>query len=56
MTKANVFPKKMLDSPEKAICLYLLKKETKKKIEKEAGRRRVAGCRRAETVFSKKWD
>ena len=56
MTKGKcVSPKKMLDSPEKAICLYLLKKETKKKNRKrsrEAGE--LLGVEGLETVFSKK--
>ena len=36
--------------------LVFAEKRDKEKNRKEAGRRRVAGCRRTETVFSKKWD
>ena len=53
MTKANVFPKKMLDSPEKAICLYLLKKETKKKIEKKQEEGELLGVEGLKQYFRK---
>ena len=53
MTKANVFPKKMLDSPEKAICLYLLKKETKKKIAKKQEAGELLGVEGLKQYFRK---
>ena len=55
MTKANVFPKNVRQSG-KSNMLVFAEKGDKEKNRKEAGSGRVAGCRRAETVFSKKWD
>ena len=51
MTKANVFPRKMLDCPEKAICLYLLKKETKKKIAKKQTAGKLLGVEGLKQYF-----
>lgn len=52
MTKANVFPKEMLQQPEKAICLYLLKDEKKIIINKN-DMKKIARDRGVETVLSK---
>lgn len=51
MTKANVFPKEMLQRPEMAICLYLLKDEKRDNYRQKQYEKKTQGIERLKQYF-----